>query len=86
MRSKKHRLAKRLMTAGESVVTLAGWLDKILGPSPEDPPPHTRHDLGVVIGSSVQAAKSYAAFTGRKEYNPNWNWWYFPAFSQAASA
>jgi hypothetical protein len=70
---------KRLKTAGSTAATVGGWLDRILGPSPE-----IRLLLLVMIsaaiGSSVQAAKSYAAFTGRNEYNPNWNWWYFLRF------
>ncbi len=32
------------------------------------------------IGSSIQAAKSFAKYAGTKAYKLSWNWWYFLRF------
>lgn len=32
------------------------------------------------IGSSIQAAKSFAKYAGTKAYKHSWNWWYFLRF------
>jgi nitrogen fixation protein len=75
---KKEEAEKRLRERGSSAVTVSRWrlIDQLLGSDIEI------HLLFLVIisaaiGSSVQAAKSFAAFTGTRQFNPDWNWWYF---------
>ena len=71
----------RLRATGTSggVTSRWTWVNRLLGPSAE-----IRLlvlvMISAAIGSSIQAAKSFAAFTGRNEYNVNWNWWYFLRF------
>jgi hypothetical protein len=83
MRAKEQQAAaeQRIRDKTSAVVTVSRskWLDGVLGSSAE-----IRLLLLVVIsaaiGCSIHAAKSFAAFTGRDEYDPNWNWWYFLRF------